>query len=337
MHMASVSLPSTLDLCCLSRVVNHIMCDARSEVAFDAGVGSTTSKYGAVSRMLPSHNNEHGRYMKSYSNLSIPYVLRAFQDPGTSGADGEEEAGGISTLQVMSLDPSLVNVVYLTGYLGCDVSVTSIASGALVGKTQLAVHRKEGGGNTDWFTLEFWEAAAENAAQHLRKGSLVCVKGRVKVSEWTDSAGRSRIFTKIVCSEVSLISRQSGQAAARDSISPTPSSSSTFPSDGSIVRFAPARPFTPMGGGQPSQRQQSQAAGAAAPAAELVDGRGYSLNQNEELWTEFFSNPSAFWDNRKKKPPGAPDFKHKSTGEGLWVDSSTPTWAKLSLAELSDS
>ncbi|KAG0592855.1 hypothetical protein KC19_1G285400 [Ceratodon purpureus] len=49
-----------------------------------------------------------------------------------------------------------------------------------------------------------------------------------------------------------------------------------------------------------------------------------------ELWEEYFSGPSQWWDNRNRKGnPRAPDFKHKVTGEALWIDGwYTPEWVK---------
>ncbi|GAA0145407.1 DNA metabolism protein [Lithospermum erythrorhizon] len=56
----------------------------------------------------------------------------------------------------------------------------------------------------------------------------------------------------------------------------------------------------------------------------------------EELWQAFFANPTEWWDNRKnKRSPNYPDFKHKDTGEALWVEGRTnPTWVKSQLAVL---
>ncbi|ERN01443.1 hypothetical protein AMTRI_Chr03g147790 [Amborella trichopoda] len=56
----------------------------------------------------------------------------------------------------------------------------------------------------------------------------------------------------------------------------------------------------------------------------------------EELWQAFFANPVDWWDNRKnKKNPKYPDFKHKHTGEALWVEGKyNPSWVKSQLAIL---
>ncbi|KAJ7558889.1 hypothetical protein O6H91_04G060700 [Diphasiastrum complanatum] len=56
----------------------------------------------------------------------------------------------------------------------------------------------------------------------------------------------------------------------------------------------------------------------------------------EQLWQEFFSDQSQWWDNRfTKKSPKYPDFKHKSTLEGLWIDGwLNPSWVKENMASL---
>ncbi|XP_030456582.1 protein OSB2, chloroplastic-like isoform X2 [Syzygium oleosum] len=54
-----------------------------------------------------------------------------------------------------------------------------------------------------------------------------------------------------------------------------------------------------------------------------------------ELWQAFFANPLEWWDNRKNKNPKYPDFKHKDTGEALWVEGRyNPPWVKSQLAKL---
>lgn len=75
---------------------------------------------------------------------------------------------------------------------------------------------------------------------------------------------------------------------------------------------------------QPYQQQQQAGAGG-----------GPQLS-GEQKWALFFGDPSAYWDNRlSKRAPRAPDFKHKTSGEGLWVASrDTPAWVEGRLGEL---
>ncbi|KAJ3674725.1 hypothetical protein LUZ60_005341 [Juncus effusus] len=65
---------------------------------------------------------------------------------------------------------------------------------------------------------------------------------------------------------------------------------------------------------------------------------GNSPGSVEELWQAFFASPLEWWDNRNsKKNPNYPDFKHKDTGEALWLNGKyNPTWVKSQL-EILDS
>ncbi|KAJ7527753.1 hypothetical protein O6H91_16G069500 [Diphasiastrum complanatum] len=56
--------------------------------------------------------------------------------------------------------------------------------------------------------------------------------------------------------------------------------------------------------------------------------------RTEQLWQEFFSDPSQWLDSRFiKKSPKYPDFKHKSTHEGLWIEGGlNPPWVKAKMA-----
>ncbi|KAJ7553580.1 hypothetical protein O6H91_06G104000 [Diphasiastrum complanatum] len=56
----------------------------------------------------------------------------------------------------------------------------------------------------------------------------------------------------------------------------------------------------------------------------------------EQLWQEFFSDPSQWWDNKLiKKSPKYPDFKHKSTHEGLWIENwLNPSWVEAKIATM---
>ncbi|RVW80633.1 Protein OSB2, chloroplastic [Vitis vinifera] len=52
-------------------------------------------------------------------------------------------------------------------------------------------------------------------------------------------------------------------------------------------------------------------------------------NTGDESWKNLVENPDKWWDNRSSKTKEkAPDFKHKDTGEALWL-SSSPAWELL--------
>ncbi|KAJ7527173.1 hypothetical protein O6H91_16G040000 [Diphasiastrum complanatum] len=72
------------------------------------------------------------------------------------------------------------------------------------------------------------------------------------------------------------------------------------------------------------------------PSALSTPGGSGRLVRMEQLWQEFFSDPSQWWDNRlTKKSPKHPDFKHKRTLECLWVDGwLNPSWVKEKMASM---
>ncbi|KAJ7534652.1 hypothetical protein O6H91_13G104300 [Diphasiastrum complanatum] len=76
---------------------------------------------------------------------------------------------------------------------------------------------------------------------------------------------------------------------------------------------------------------QCQEQGQSSFSAPETSGRVVRV---ERLWQEFFSDPSQWWDNRCiKKSPKYPDFKHKSTHEGLWIEGwLTPSWVNARMA-----
>ncbi|KAL3617817.1 Protein osb1, mitochondrial-like [Castilleja foliolosa] len=50
------------------------------------------------------------------------------------------------------------------------------------------------------------------------------------------------------------------------------------------------------------------------------------------LWQIFFASPFEWWDDRNRKlNPKAPDFKHKDTGEVLWLNDNDPPWVHKQL------
>ncbi|KAJ7536563.1 hypothetical protein O6H91_12G073900 [Diphasiastrum complanatum] len=66
-----------------------------------------------------------------------------------------------------------------------------------------------------------------------------------------------------------------------------------------------------------------------------LDASGKAIRV-EQLWQEFISDPSQWWDNRFiKKNPKYPDFEHKTTHEGLWIEGGmNPLWVKAKVATM---
>ncbi|XP_034214513.1 protein OSB4, chloroplastic-like isoform X2 [Prunus dulcis] len=57
-------------------------------------------------------------------------------------------------------------------------------------------------------------------------------------------------------------------------------------------------------------------------------------SRGDESWKDLVENPGKWWDNRlEKRNKNGPDFKHKETGEALWL-SSSPAWVLPKLPPL---
>ncbi|KAG0468534.1 hypothetical protein HPP92_017862 [Vanilla planifolia] len=191
----------------------------------------------------------------------------------------------------------LANSVQLIGTIGTAVQIKQLGSGKVVAWTRLGF--KKSLSDISWIGLTFWEELAHVAFQHLEKGNQVYVSGRL-VCDTTEGDNEHRqIFFKVVVQQLNFIERN-------------------FPTVSLYEQGSEA-----MSSGLKNGRCAGSSLGSASA---------------EELWQAFFANPLDWWDNRKNKRHSKyPDFKHKHTGEALWVDGKkNPSWVKSQLAILDE-
>lgn len=85
------------------------------------------------------------------------------------------------------------------------------------------------------------------------------------------------------------------------------------------------------GGGGGGEGERKQSPYIEDSVKNLVEKGNSERKQNPDLessWKNFVENPQKWWDNRaKKKSSKSPDFRHKETGECLWLNKYTPEWA----------
>ncbi|MCL4304310.1 single-stranded DNA-binding protein [bacterium] len=85
------------------------------------------------------------------------------------------------------------NHVTLIGRAGQDPTLKYLPDGkafahfSLVISTPFKTTSGEWQDRTDWFLLKLWDKQAERAAEHIRKGNLILIDGRLKHDQWTDS------------------------------------------------------------------------------------------------------------------------------------------------------
>ena len=93
-----------------------------------------------------------------------------------------------------------LNVVHLIGRVGRDPEVKYFDSGKVKCTLTIAVNRIKKDEPPDWFDLELWDKVAEIAANYVKKGSQIGIKGSLKIETWNDrnsGANRSKPIIRV--------------------------------------------------------------------------------------------------------------------------------------------
>ena len=107
--------------------------------------------------------------------------------------------------------PYSFNRVELIGRLGQDVDLRFTSGGQALARFSLATDRPTrpgSGSETDWHQIVCWEQLAEFAGQHLTKGRLIFVGGRLFYRSWVGRDGQRRRAAEITATEIVLLDRR---------------------------------------------------------------------------------------------------------------------------------
>jgi single-strand DNA-binding protein len=118
-----------------------------------------------------------------------------------------------------------LNKVLIIGRLGRDPEMRYTPSGRPVTTFSVATSRSwntsDGGRRTEteWFNVVAWSNLAEICKQHLSKGSLVYIEGRLQTRHWDDQEGNKHTSTEIVANEMIMLGdrREAGGPAEYES------------------------------------------------------------------------------------------------------------------------
>jgi single-strand DNA-binding protein len=115
----------------------------------------------------------------------------------------------------------VLNKVQLIGNLAADPEVKATPKGVYVANLRLATNTyagkdEEGNGKeeTEFHNLVVFGKRAEFAGEHLRKGRLLYVEGRLRTRTWTDTAGLKHYKTEIVLAALELLGPKPLEVAA---------------------------------------------------------------------------------------------------------------------------
>ena len=103
----------------------------------------------------------------------------------------------------------LLNKIILIGRLTRDPELRYTPNGTAVCNFSLAVERnftnRDGEREVDFIDIVVWRRQAENCANHLAKGRLVAVEGRLQIRSYENSEGQKRRATEVVANNVQFL------------------------------------------------------------------------------------------------------------------------------------
>ena len=108
---------------------------------------------------------------------------------------------------------SSLNKVILIGHLGKDPESRHMPNGDAVANFSIATSERwvdkkgEKHEQTEWHNCVAFRKTAELVAEYVRKGSQVCVEGKIRTEKWTDKDNVERWTTKVYVDSVVFLSR----------------------------------------------------------------------------------------------------------------------------------
>lgn len=107
---------------------------------------------------------------------------------------------------------SSLNKVILVGRLGANPEIRYFSNGDAVCHFSIATSSKwrdkETGALreiTEWHRIVLYRHLAETAAEFLKKGSFVCIEGRLRSRQWTDREGNPRYTNEIEARRMQML------------------------------------------------------------------------------------------------------------------------------------
>lgn len=106
----------------------------------------------------------------------------------------------------------MLNRIILIGRLTRDPELRYVPSGHPVASFTLAVDRpfvsQQGERGTDFIDIVAWRKLAEQVTQHLSKGRLVAVEGRLQIRSYETQDGQKRKVAEVVADGVRFLDRK---------------------------------------------------------------------------------------------------------------------------------
>lgn len=104
-----------------------------------------------------------------------------------------------------------LNKVIIGGKITADPELKTTPNGTSVTQFSVAVNRraKEGEQQADFINCVAWKNTAEFITKYFRKGSSICITGRIQTRSWQDQSGAKRYATEVVVEEAGFVDSKS--------------------------------------------------------------------------------------------------------------------------------
>lgn len=114
----------------------------------------------------------------------------------------------------------MLNKIILIGRLTRDPELRYTQNGIAVASFTLAVNRNyknaQGEQEADFIDIVVWRGQAEVCANHLNKGRLIAVEGRLQIRSYETPEGQRRRVAEVVAESVQFLEKKASSAAAND-------------------------------------------------------------------------------------------------------------------------
>ena len=113
----------------------------------------------------------------------------------------------------------MINMTCLTGRLTKDPVLKRTNTGKDFCQFTLAVNRRynpQGQTEADFINCVAWNKTAEVVAQHLHKGSLIGVEGRISTRNYENNQGQRVYVTEVIASSVAFLEPRKDQGYQQD-------------------------------------------------------------------------------------------------------------------------
>jgi single-strand DNA-binding protein len=111
-----------------------------------------------------------------------------------------------------------INQIFVLGHLGADPEYQTTESGLSLSQISVATHHFRGDGQQQtevtWHRVKLWRQNAEVARDHLKKGDVVGITGRIVHESWTNKDGEPKRSTVIVADRLTLIGSKPSNRSA---------------------------------------------------------------------------------------------------------------------------